>query len=153
MTNQKKVTFLGIATDRHYKTNPVNNGRWSRLCSFLEKRKKEYGFHWTCEFFFPREHMKIQKSSRPSKKLMAIFDDGSRVHFGAAGYGDYTVYWKRDPALAKRKRAQYIARHGATESWTNPRTPATLSRYILWEKPTVPEAVRAYKTRFTNVGV
>jgi len=106
-------------------------------------------FHVKVTFFSHEIPMKIQKSSRPSKKLMAIFDDGSRVHFGAAGYGDYTVYWKRDPALAKRKRAQYLARHGATESWTNPRTPATLARYILWEKPTISEAVRAYKKRFT----
>ena len=92
----------------------------------------------------------VRPSTRPDKKLMATFDIGKVkvVHFGAAGYGDYTSHHARDPALAKRKRAAYIARHGATESWTDPTTPATLSRYVLWEKTTVPAAVAGFRRRF-----
>lgn len=90
----------------------------------------------------------VRRSTRPSKKLMAVFDDGAVVHFGARGYGDFTEYWRRDRQLARAKRAQYIARHGATESWTDPARASTLSRYILWERPTVHAAIAAYRRRF-----
>jgi len=92
--------------------------------------------------------VRLGRSSRRGKKLMAEFSDGTTTHFGAAGYGDFTVYWSADPALAEKKRRQYIARHAATERWDDPRTPATLARYILWEKPTVGAAVLAYRRRF-----
>lgn len=96
----------------------------------------------------------ISPSSSRHKKLTAVFDVGGtirRIHFGAAGYNDFTTYWKRSPAEARRKRDQYIARHGATESWDDPTTPATLSRYILWEHPTLRGAVREYIKRFSLV--
>ncbi len=96
--------------------------------------------------------LKIVKSPKKEKKLMAVFDLGDgktkTVHFGARTYGDYTLYHKKDPKLALEKRKQYIARHSATESWRSPTTPATLSRYVLWEKPTVRGAISAYKKRF-----
>lgn len=95
----------------------------------------------------------MRRSPKAAKKFVAIFedDDGRRktTHFGAAGYGDYTLYWKRSPTLAREKRRQYIARHGATEDWSDPTTAATLSRFVLWEKPTVDQAVTAYKRRFS----
>lgn len=75
----------------------------------------------------------IQKSWRPEKKLVAIFDSHPPVHFGARGYGNYLKYKAQDPALAESKRRAYIARHGATEDWTDPYAAGTLSRYILWE--------------------
>lgn len=94
----------------------------------------------------------VRRSPKAAKKFVAVFedDDGRRrsTHFGAAGYGDFTLYWKRSPALAREKRAQYIARHGATEDWSDPTTPATLSRFVLWERPTVAQAVKALKRRF-----
>jgi hypothetical protein len=83
---------------------------------------------------------------------MAIFSNGSgrskTVHFGAKGYGDYTKYWKVDPKLARAHRASYIQRHARHEHWDDPTTPGALSRYILWEKPTVEQAVRSFKRRF-----
>lgn len=98
--------------------------------------------------------MAVRPSPRRDKKLVAIFDVGGRprsVHFGARGYGDYTTYWKASPKLARQKREQYIQRHGATETWSDPTTPATLSRYILWERPTVKAAVAAFRRRFRRV--
>ncbi len=93
----------------------------------------------------------ITPSSRPSKKLMAVFlVNGSRhtVHFGARPYKDYITYYAQDPTVAQRKREQYISRHGARENWTNPTSAGTLARFILWEKPTLPQALQAYKARF-----
>jgi len=95
--------------------------------------------------------MRIAKSTRAAKKYMALFDDGSVTHFGGAGCGDYIRYSALDPVLARTKRAAYIARHGATETWTDPTTAATLSRFLLWEKPTLESAMRAFKKRFPGI--
>lgn len=96
--------------------------------------------------------LRIARSSRPGKKYQAEFltRDGrtKTVHFGAAGYGDFIVWSARAKALGRAKRAAYLARHGATEDWTRPDTPATLSRYVLWERPSLEDAVRAYRKRF-----
>jgi hypothetical protein len=93
----------------------------------------------------------ITKSTRKNKKLMATFSINGRsktTHFGGKGCGDYTVYSKQSHALADTKRKNYIKRHRVNESWRDPTTAATLSRYILWEKRTIPAAIRAYKKRF-----
>ena len=90
----------------------------------------------------------ITPSTRAAKKYVARFGDGQRVHFGGRGCGDFIVYSKLNADLARAKRAAYIKRHGATESWRDPRTPATLSRYILWEYPTLHKAVAAYVKKF-----
>lgn len=93
----------------------------------------------------------IAPSTRRDKKLMATFvtAKGSKVvHFGGAGCQDYTKYSEIDPVLARKKRMQYIARHRVNEDWSDPTTPATLSRFILWERPTIISAITAYKRRF-----
>jgi len=92
--------------------------------------------------------MIVSPSTRRQKKYMATFSDGTRTHFGARGYGDFISYSHIDPTTAQRKRSSYIARHGATESWTDPKAASTLSRYVLWEYPTLTGAIRAYKKRF-----
>lgn len=93
----------------------------------------------------------IKPSRRAGKKLTAVFELAGRqktVHFGAKSYQDFTRYWKRDPALAKAKRQAYITRHRVTEDWKDPTTPGALSRYILWEKPTVAASIAAFRRRF-----
>lgn len=96
--------------------------------------------------------IRITRSSRPDKKYAAEFEsDGGRVrvvHFGAAGYGDFISYSARSPSLAAEKRRAYIARHGAAERWDRPDTPASLSRYVLWESPSLESAVEGYRARF-----
>lgn len=77
--------------------------------------------------------LELRTSWRPDKKLVAIFDTHAPVHFGARGYGNYEKYKAVDAVLAEAKRRQYLARHGAAESWTNPHAASTLSRYVLWD--------------------
>lgn len=92
----------------------------------------------------------VVPSTARSKKYTAIFDDGTRVHFGGAGCMDYTLYYARDPALARRKRQEYIKRHGSgRENWRNPKSAGALSRFLLWESPTVREAVEKYDAFFS----
>ena len=98
----------------------------------------------------------VRPSDRPAKKLMATFESADQRarrlvrHFGAAGHGDFTRYWRQSPELAKQKRRQYIARHArGNENWNDPTTPAALSRYLLWEKPTLRAAIDGYRARFS----
>jgi hypothetical protein len=94
--------------------------------------------------------VKITKSTNKEKKLMAIFkiknEKGNEhlkiVHFGAAGMSDYTLH--RDP----ERKQRYINRHKKREYWDDPITAGSLSRYILWNKPSLRESIKDYKKRF-----
>ena len=74
--------------------------------------------------------------------------DGSRTtHFGAKGYEDYTTH--RD----EKRRRNYLSRHESREDWgrSGVMTAGWLSRYILWEKPTIKEAVAAANRLYPDV--
>lgn len=93
----------------------------------------------------------VRLEPSPRKKWIAVFSDGSRVHFGGRGCMDYTLYYARDGKdFANKKRRAYIKRHRVNESWKDPKKPGTLSRYILWEHPTIKKAVEMYKKRFSK---
>lgn len=80
------------------------------------------------------------------KKLRALFYDNNelvkKVDFGASGYGDYTIH------NDLQRKHRYIIRHQKNEDWDNPYTAGTLSRYILWNKPTLEASIKDYKKRF-----
>lgn len=92
--------------------------------------------------------IKIGESSRKDKKMMAVFDvDGNgkhkTVHFGAAGYSDFTQ--NHD----EKRKERYLARHAKNEDWKDPTTAGALSRFVLWNKPTIAGSVRDFKNRFS----
>ena len=73
--------------------------------------------------------------------MTAVFYDERRkliktIHFGAERYTDYTM-----PPHDKEKRKQYITRHRTNENWIDPMTAGTLSRYTLWEYPSLSIAI------------
>ncbi len=71
------------------------------------------------------------------------------VKFGAKGYNDHTIYYKEDgKEKADEMKAAYIARHKVSENFDNPYTKGALSRWILWNKPTVKESLVDYIRRF-----
>ena len=89
----------------------------------------------------------IKKSDKHGKKMMAVFEDCNTerrktVHFGALGYDDYTHH--KDPERKKR----YLDRHKSRENWNNPVTAGSLSRWILWNKPSLRASIADYKSRF-----
>jgi hypothetical protein len=51
---------------------------------------------------------------------------------------------KRDE---ERKR-RYLSRHRARENWNDPDSPGALSRWVLWNKPTLQDSIADYKRRF-----
>ena len=90
--------------------------------------------------------VKIKKSTKPEKKLMAIFtmDNGRTrtTHFGASGMDDYTK--TRD----KEQKQRYLKRHRRNENWNNPLSAGALSRWILWNKETRGASINDFKRRF-----
>jgi len=90
--------------------------------------------------------VEIKKSTNPKKKYMAIFyDDGKKkktTHFGSAGMSDFTK--NKDE---KRKKL-YLERHRKRENWNSYMTAGALSRWILWNKPTLSASIADYKKKF-----
>jgi len=90
----------------------------------------------------------IIPSTRKNKKLVALFEVNYntiiKTHFGSKfsktflDHNDLT------------KKANYIKRHKAlgTEDYEDPFTPASLSMYILWNKPTFEESLEDFKKKF-----
>lgn len=91
--------------------------------------------------------VEIKPSTQKTKKLMAIFydDNGKKIkttHFGSAGMSDFTIH--KD----KQRKERYLDRHRKRENWNDPMTAGSLSRWILWNKPTLQGSIRDYKKRF-----
>lgn len=99
----------------------------------------------------------IEPSTSKGKKFSARFvyvdpaggDRQKTVHFGAEGASDFTKHKDED------RKQRYIKRHEKREAklWEDsPMTPATLSRFILWNKPTLKSSFADYKRRFKIKG-
>lgn len=90
--------------------------------------------------------VKITGSDAKGKKMKAVFTDkdGSKktIHFGAKGMSDYTKHGDEE------RKKRYLARHKTNEDWNNPKTAGSLSRYVLWNKPTLTASVNDFKKRF-----
>ena len=88
----------------------------------------------------------IQKSHNTNKKYDAVVNGGKVISFGAAGYSDFTLH--KDPV----RKQSYIKRH-SNEDWSraNLLSPAWLSRFILWEKPSLGEAIKNANQKYKDV--
>lgn len=90
--------------------------------------------------------MYLIKSPNADKKYRAVFSDGKKIDFGAAGYVDYT-----QPPHDKERRARYLTRHRGNESWNNPRTAGALSRWILWgDSTSLQQNLADFKRKFAG---
>ena len=78
-------------------------------------------------------------------KYVAFFNiDGhtKRVPFGAFGYSDFTEHRDED------RKYRYLKRHYERENWNDPYTAGALSRWLLWNRPTLQESLREFKEYF-----
>ncbi len=91
--------------------------------------------------------VQIKPSTTKAKKLMAVFYDEKKkkiktTHFGQKGFSDFTIH--KD----KSRKEKYLTRHRARENWDDYMTAGSLSRWILWNKPTLNGSITDYKKRF-----
>lgn len=88
--------------------------------------------------------MELEHAKDGKHKWVAVFKDGTRVPFGAAGMSDYTIH--KDPL----RRARYLARHRPGQNWNDPKTAGALARWILWGPSTSLQAnLTAFKRKFS----
>lgn len=89
----------------------------------------------------------VLKRSQNSEKKWSLSDGQHTVDFGQKGYEDYTMH--KDPVRKQR----YIGRHVKKEHglWQHTKqnlmTPSYLSRYILWHKPDLQQAITYVENR------
>lgn len=92
-------------------------------------------------------YTQLLKATNGKNKYTMIFYDHLRkkiktVNFGAKGYEDYTT------TQDLQHKMSYIARHEARENWKDPMTAGTLSKFLLWNKPSLSASYKAYRQRF-----
>ena len=88
--------------------------------------------------------MELVKATDGKHKWVAVFKDGTRTPFGAAGYRDYTQHHD------KLRRANYLSRHRTRENWNNPKTAGALSRHLLWgDSTSLDRNLASFRRRFS----
>jgi hypothetical protein len=92
-------------------------------------------------------YVKFSTSTRKEKKYQAQFfnDDGNIVkttHFGQRGSSDMTIHKNED------RKKLYLARHKKNENWNDFKSAAGLSRWILWNKPSLNTSIDYYIKKF-----
>ena len=104
-----------------------------RLCKVVESDKKDKKY----DAYFREKGCPCSVKEDPkcgAKELV--------VSFGAKNYSDFTKH--KDEERKKR----YLERHEKNEDWDDPTTPGVLSRWILWNKPTLKASIEDFKKRF-----
>jgi hypothetical protein len=89
----------------------------------------------------------LMPSNKTTKKWMVITPEGNKIiHFGAKGMSDYTTI-NKNPARMKL----YLQRHrGMGEDWNKSGidTAGFWSRWALWSKPSLEEAIKLIEKKF-----
>ena len=88
----------------------------------------------------------LLKSPNPKKKYDAIVNGNKTISFGAVGYEDYTTHHD------EKRKQNYIKRH-SNEDWSrgNLESAGWMSRWILWEKPSLQEAIKHANNMYKDV--
>ena len=88
----------------------------------------------------------IERSNKPDKKYLATVNN-KHIHFGNSKYHDYTIHKDND------RKERYIARHKAREDYTKQgvATPGHLSRFILWNEPTIQQNINKLNKKYTDI--
>ena len=92
----------------------------------------------------------ISKSEKSDKKMKATINGKKTIHFGLSSYDDFTTHKN------SKRRDNYIARHkGSGQDWSksNIASPSWMSRFILWEKPTLKGAVESANKKYKDINI
>ena len=92
----------------------------------------------------------LKRSDRPEKKYVVELESSAgrriRIHFGDSSLKDYTLFSAEEREQRKRN---YLARHSATENWSDPETAGFWSRWVLWGPyPSVQENLKFTRRKF-----
>ena len=92
-------------------------------------------------------YVNITKSTRAGKKMMSTFYDETKkkvktTHFGASGYEHYSGGHQD-----LQRKMNYLERHEKKENWNDYMSAGSLSKHILWNKPTLTTSIEDYMRR------
>ncbi len=92
--------------------------------------------------------VEFSKATAKGKRFKAIFKlDGKRVK--TIQFGDINAKGRTYiDGATKQTRDAYIARHKVREDWSVPDNRGSLSKYIIWETPSLKENIRLFKKKF-----
>jgi hypothetical protein len=110
------------------------------------KKKDETNERFQVDLYpSPRKHKKwrvVIYPSRKSKKDKRDPHPREIVDFGDSRYKDFTQHNDAD------RRKAYLRRHKANEHWDCVNTAGFWSRYLLWECPSIRQAIQWMEKRF-----
>lgn len=93
--------------------------------------------------------IELEMSPRKNKKFRMNFykSDNLNKPFKYVDFGEKksSVYWEH---LDDYKKYNYISRHSKISSFDDPYSPATLSKYINWNKNTLYNSLIDYSNKF-----
>ena len=145
-------TLCGITMSN--KDTFTSSTRPNSLCKRCEKKDMKSAESFEAEG--KPTSVEVKRSTNDEKKLMAVFsypDGGTKTtHFGQRGASDYTKHGE------KERMERYLDRHGGgtttstKEDWKDPTTAGALSRWILWNKPSLSASFNDFKRRFNLKG-
>ena len=78
--------------------------------------------------------MAVLSNSGRAAKQYKVRVGNKTIHFGAAGYEDFTTH--KD----EKRKARYLARH-KNENWDDPETAGFWARHLLWNKETIKDSI------------
>lgn len=136
--------------EKHYAkgdTDEKSHKKGEKLIKKIDKSKKAKSKRKI------KYNVVIKKSNSKNKKYMALINGKNKVHFGGVRankkpYEDYTTH--KD----KERKKRYIQRH-KKEVWTLKKgiTPAFLSRWVLWEEPSLKKAIQKLNKKYKSLHV
>lgn len=95
----------------------------------------------------------LHKSDKSHKKYY-LKTDTSKIYFGSKAHRDYTLlnnpsskFYLKDKDARDEVKRRYRTRH-KNEPFNKVLTPASLSYYLLWNKPTLSASIKDYEKRF-----
>jgi hypothetical protein len=94
-------------------------------------------------------------STDKKHKYLIITDTGKKIRFGAAGYNDYTTYYKEfGKQTADEHKLRYIKRHQERENWgkSGINSAGWWSRFLIWEESNIKDAYRKIKDKLLRWG-
>ena len=97
--------------------------------------------------------VKLTELVDKNKKYRATFYNNGMpkktVYFGSGPSKDYTIYYRENgKVFANERKRLYIIRHKKREDWLDYSSAGSLSKYILWNKPTRQASINHYLKRF-----
>ena len=94
------------------------------------------------------------RSDKPTKKYTMLMRSEKHLHyFGQNGYRDYTLMNDKkskfyEPDFKTRERVKYAYHKRHSKEKGGRHTPSSMSKIILWNKPSLKESIKDYEKKF-----